>query len=159
MIRCPHCGERLKAKRSTVSGLAFPKPVKRKGRGCAGYLRDSAAKERLKYTNPDSFVRRDGSEVLKGEDWDKRKEELAQRSGGICECPVIVGGGVRQLTPGVVGTRSRCFNPARDPHHKIRRSRGRDDRLSNLEHLCGFHHDLLDPRKPKWTRRGSKAAD
>lgn len=143
MIRCPHCGERLKAKRSTVSGLAFPKPVKRKGRGCAGYLRDSAAKERLKYTNPDSFVRRDGSEVLKGEDWEKRKEELAQRSEGICEYSVMVNGIPMPI----------CTVKARDPHHIVRRSVRRDDRLSNLIHLCGPHHDLEDERKPKWTRR------
>lgn len=145
MRRCPTC-DRPWPRDRAVASLAFPKPVKREGRGCAGYLRDSAAKERLGYKNPSSFVRLDGSEVLKGEDWRKRVEELRQRSGGRCE---HIG---KHSNIGMQFKR-RCVVPARDPHHKIKRSRRRDDRLSNLEHLCGFHHDLEDERKTRFTVR------
>jgi len=41
--------------------------------------KDAELKEQRGYTNPKSFVRNDGSEVLKGEDWKRRKMELRIR--------------------------------------------------------------------------------
>src|ERR1700751_4012080 len=57
--------------------------VQRKGRGCRD--RDEDLKRQRGYSDPSSFVRRDGSEVLKGADWKKRVAELRERSGGRCE--------------------------------------------------------------------------
>jgi hypothetical protein len=95
--------------------------------------------------NPSTYVRRDGSEKLVGEDWARRVEELRQRSGGRCER--------FYATPDSPRIKFRCSQEARDPHHKVKRSVKRDDRLSNLEALCAFHHDEEDERKTKWTKR------
>ena len=86
------------------------------------------------YTDPKSFVRNDGSEVLRGEDWRRRKRELWQRCGGQCEYRYING--------------ARCRGDCNDPHHHPRkRWPVRDDRLENLVGLCREHHKLVDPRK------------
>ena len=95
------------------------------------------------YLDPKSFMRADGSEVLAGEDWKARIENLRQRCGGQCEHRDVAG-------PWSI----RCTREAQDPHHIIRRSVKRDDRLANLLALCRFHHDLLDFRKPRWSRAG-----
>src|SRR6266853_368895 len=84
------------------------------------------------YLDYRSFMRSDGSEVLYEEDWKARVEELRRRCGGRCE---------------EEGKYGRCRNEAADPHHVIRRSIRRDDRLENLLGLCRMHHDLLDERK------------
>lgn len=117
--------------------LAFPKPHKKRGRGCRIGLRDDAEKQRRGYTDPRSFVRLDGSEVLHGVDWLKRKQELGERSGGRCEYKDEAG--------------FRCVWQAQDAHHIVNRSKKRDDRLSNLEHLCRMHHEQRDKRRPRWT--------
>lgn len=90
------------------------------------------------YTDPKSFVRRDGSESLAGKDWTRRKEELGERAGGRCE---FVCGGIR------------CEQPGDDPDHVICRSVKRDDCLYNLRLLCREHHILIDPRVPRWGKR------
>jgi hypothetical protein len=95
------------------------------------------------YTDPRSFVRNDGSEVLYGEDWVARKLEIWARGNGKCE---------RIVDP---IAEERCRNEMHDPHHIRKRSKGRDDRASNLIGLCRMHHDLLDERKPRWTKRES----
>lgn len=99
--------------------------------------RDAAEKQRRGYTDPKSFVRNDGSERLYGLDWIRRRRELYRRAQGQCEYVNI----------------SRCTMDAADPHHIKPRSKGRDDRLSNLQALCRYHHDLLDRRKPRWSRK------
>jgi hypothetical protein len=92
------------------------------------------------YLCPKSYMRSDGSEVLFKEDWDARKKELWQRCGGRCE----------QLNALYA---LRCRRLADDPHHVIARSKRRDDRLTNLIALCRWHHNALDERKPRWTKR------
>lgn len=87
------------------------------------------------YREKKSLVRPDGSETLVKKDWAKRKQELAQRSGGQCE---------RILSDG-----TRCRNEADDPHHLKARSKGRDDRLGNLIALCRGCHNLLDWKRIK----------
>jgi 5-methylcytosine-specific restriction endonuclease McrA len=96
-------------------------------------LYDVEEKERRGYTDAKTRVRFDGSEVLKGRDWKKRKAELAIRSGGRCEW--------------MVAKEVRCRSQAIDPHHIVPRSKGRDDRISNLLFICRLHHILLDHRK------------
>lgn len=97
------------------------------------------------YLDPASFMRAAGSEVLYGEDWKRRKVELRERCNGKCEY-------YRDST----GLFEQCQVEAADPHHVIPRSKGRDDRLSNLQALCRFHHDLLDKRKPRWSKTVSR---
>lgn len=108
-------------------------------------LKDKEATEARRFEHAKSKVMKDGREILCGQDWKDRVEELRQRSGGRCE----------QQIKGVIATR--CRSEAADPHHIVRRSKLRDDRLSNLQALCRLHHDLLDERKPHWTER--KKAD
>lgn len=88
------------------------------------------------YKEATSYVREDGSEVLKGKDWMKRKRELWARCGGRCEF--------------AIGRNLRCQSEAHDPHHKIERSEHRDDRLSNLIALCRMHHETFDWKKLHW---------
>ena len=87
------------------------------------------------YLDPRSYMDKLGREVLFGEDWAARKFDLWQRANGKCEYFV------------------RCTSEAQDPHHIIPRSKGRDDRLSNLQALCRYHHNLMDKRRPMWTKR------
>jgi hypothetical protein len=103
--------------------------------------KDPDAKVRLGYTDPDSVVWADGREWLRNADWRKRVDELRERSGGRCE----------YNEPGVLGW-AICRAEAADPHHIIKRSVLRDDRLSNLQALCRYHHDLLDNRKVRSDR-------
>ena len=105
--------------------------------------KDPVAKEMHGYTDPESFVRNDGSEVLFGDDWRRRRKELWERSGGQCE--YMTGDGNGEL--------SRCQKMAEDPHHIKPRSQGKDDRLSNLMALCRGHHYLIDRRKVSWKPR------
>ena len=105
--------------------------------------KDPIAKELSGYMDPKSFVRNDGSEVLFGEDWTRRKKELWVRCQGRCEYLIpLPGGGVE-----------RCRRMADDPHHTVPRSKGRDDRLSKLQALCRHHHLKLDRRQVQWTRK------
>jgi len=100
-------------------------------------MRDEQTKSERGYVEKNSIVRFDGSEKLVGKDWKRRKQELETRSGGRCEW--------------VNSDMERCRSAARDPHHIRARSKGRDDRLSNLLHVCGLHHDLFDWKKLRWT--------
>lgn len=101
--------------------------------------KDKQATMDKQFLDPDSYVTPDGREILKGEDWKARVEDLRLRCEGRCE---------QRLSDGM-----RCFAGAQDPHHRIRRSIKRDDRLANLQALCRFHHDLLDKRKVRSDKR------
>lgn len=105
--------------------------------------RDAAKKKRRGYTDPKSFVRLDGSEVLHSEDWKRRKKELWFRCGGQCEYRYPNG--------------ARCRGDCNDPHHVIPRWPKRDDRLENLMGACREHHNLMDERKigGRESRKGS----
>ena len=107
-------------------------PPKKKGQGVRIGDRDDALKAARGYVEPGSFVRRDGSEKLVGRDWKQRVHELWLRAAGRCEAMDESG-------------MARCIADGRDPDHKIKRSVRRDDRLSNLQLLCGTHHDLKHP--------------
>lgn len=102
-------------------------------------MQDRETKRERGYVERYSLVRFDGSETLVGKDWKRRKVELAARSRGICEYINSEG--------------QRCRTPGEDAHHVKPRSKGRDDRLENLAHLCRFHHDLVDWKKLKWSRK------
>jgi len=95
------------------------------------------------YTDPRSYVRNDGSEVLYGRDWTARKREIWERGNGKCE-KLVEWGVEKQIY---------CRSEMHDPHHIKPRSKGRDDRASNLIGLCRLHHSLLDYRKPRWSKQ------
>jgi len=95
--------------------------------------KDRQATIAKQYLDERSYVCLDGKEVLYGEDWKTRKFDLWQRCNGRCEYYI------------------RCNAEAADPHHIIPRSKGRDDRLSNLQALCRYHHNLMDRRQVRWT--------
>jgi len=105
-------------------------------------LHDNEAKARLGYKDPRTKVYPDGREVLYGKDWTKRKKELLARAGGRCEKTFWISD----------MDRDRCRSEAHDPHHIVPRSKGRDDRLSNLIALCRLHHELLDWKKLNWRK-------
>jgi len=98
-------------------------------------VRDEVEKQKRGYRDKSSIVRPDGSEILVGKDWLKRKAELWARAGGRCE---------RILSDG-----RRCRNEAHDPHHMTPRSKGRDDRMTNLIALCRGCHNLVDWKRIK----------
>jgi hypothetical protein len=130
--------KRARAENRQQQGLG----PKRKGKGLRVSDRDEAEKVRRGYTNPGSYVRRDGSEVLKGNDWKQRVWQLKTRSGGNCERFSILG----------KGHVSECSMTGIHPHHIIKRSTRRDDRLSNLAWLSGVCHAAEDPRQPQWSK-------
>ena len=104
--------------------------------------RDRQATEERHFKDWRSRVLKDGREILAGDDWKARKSELWERCGGQCEAwREIIG------IPEV-----RCTAEAEDPHHLVKRSIKRDDRLNALQALCRFHHDLLDDRKLRWSQ-------
>ena len=109
---------------------------------------DKAETERRGYSGK-SKVYFDGREVLKGEDWKNRKLELWIRGNGRCER--IIGECVNydKGYPYLNGQEVRCSSEMHDPHHIVKRSKKRDDRIENLIGLCRMHHDLLDERKPR----------
>jgi hypothetical protein len=115
-------------KTNKVPELKFPKPVRVPGKNFRPADCDEAEKNRRGYTNARSKVRLDGSERLVEGDWRRRKRSLRERSGGQCEN---------------IWAGHRCLKAAVDAHHIIRRSKWRDDRLSNLMDVCRECHKLL----------------
>jgi HNH endonuclease len=104
--------------------------------------RDEQLKVERGYTDPKSYVRPDGSETLYGEDWKRRVQELRERSGGRCERVTWWGEWLR------------CQSEAADPDHIIKRSKRRDDRMSNLQALCAVHHRAKHPEhQPQWSKK------
>lgn len=108
---------------------------------------DRQATEAAGFSDPKSYVAKDGREVLKGEDWERRKRILWERADGRCEEFMAAGLGSEHLTP------LRCGCDGTEPHHIIRRSEKRDDRLLNLQLLCHFHHSLKDKRVVRSDKR------
>ena len=104
-------------------------------------VKDRVRTMEQQYLDKRSYMTMDGREILYGEDWRARKAELRFRAGGICEYFMC------------------CSAEGTEPHHLIRRSKGRDDRLKNLVLLCHYHHALIEKegpnRRPRWTK-GSK---
>jgi len=107
---------------------------------------DVEATQARKFKSKRSRVLLDGREILGKPDWKQRKAELWARCGGRCEHEDHVQDSFAPRdTPKLLHIR--CFRVAHDPHHIIPRSKKRDDRLSNLQALCRFHHRLVDQRK------------
>jgi hypothetical protein len=105
---------------------------------------DKILTELANFSDPRSYVRRDGSEVLYEADWKARVKELSGRAEERCEHIFLVD-----------GCEYRCSGEAAHPHHRVKRSRFRDDRISNLIALCVPCHRREHPEKqPQWTHRG-----
>lgn len=129
-----HNRKLLRERKRQALGL----PKRARGKLCRPVDRDEAAKIRRGYTNSRSYVRLDGSEVLYGEDWGKRKAELWARAEGRCE---------RLVNTCLDLGGEKCDLEGHDPDHVKSRWPRRDDRLANLELLCRIHHQLKDSRK------------
>lgn len=110
---------------------------------------DKQATETRKFVESKSHVTKDGREVLYKLDWQRRVKELRERCGGQCEnvlgVKVDYSNGYGVITDQEV----RCTREAADPHHIHLRSRGRDDRMSNLLAVCRSCHFLLDKAQRK----------
>lgn len=100
---------------------------------------DQQATEAMRFVEKKSHVTKDGRHVLYKLDWQRRVKELRERCGGQCEYMIPLD----NLTVGGVPA-VRCSREAADPHHIKLRSRGRDDRLTNLMAVCRHHHQMLD---------------
>ena len=117
--------------------------------------RDPEATRAAHFENHLSYIAPDGREVLYGVDWIARKYQVWCRGGGKCE---------QRLESVVLAKESRwvnvderCRSEMAHVHHKIKRSKQRDDRLSNLEGLCKLHHELKHPEKmPRWSSSVSR---
>ncbi|HET7210032.1 MAG TPA: hypothetical protein VFI95_25895 [Terriglobales bacterium] len=113
--------------------------------------KDPELKRQRGYTDPKSFVRLDGSEVLHKADWKRRKEELWERAGGRCEYEQPW-----KVWPWGGPAMERCTAEGWIPAHIEPRHPRRDDRMSNLKLYC-FTHDRLTEkkawRKPRWSRK------
>ena len=109
--------------------------------------KDAQLTELAGFADRRSYVAPDGREVLYGIDWLGRKLQLLERCGGRCEQIVS--------SEGKFGPELRCRADAADPHHIIKRSVQRDDRLANLLALCRLHHNFLDRRQPQWTKKSA----
>lgn len=101
------------------------------------------AARRPAFKDPMSYVKRDGSEVLHGDDWMDRTVEVMARDLFVCQ-------GFRFLEkhePHVV--------LVGDIHHIHARGNGsRNDLADNLAVVCRDAHRELDRRKMKFSRRG-----
>lgn len=98
---------------------------------------DKQLTEQRQFVERKSYVASDGREVLYKLDWKRRVKQLEARCGGRCE----------HIFKTSEGEEMRCSRPAAHPHHLVKRSKGRDDRISNLAALCVFHHRAMHPEK------------
>src|SRR5213595_3512514 len=104
---------------------------------------DRAKTIEQQYLDPKSFMRPDGSEVLKREDWIARKKQLWERCGGRCE---------------YAEADWRCNREGQIPAHVIPRYPRRNDNLENLRCYCVEHDRLTERQSWRKTRFGEKAA-
>lgn len=97
-----------------------------------------AATTDRRFQDPKSRVMRDGREILFGLDWRDRVQECFRRDKGVCHTLIGEVGGVELI----------CGRPAVDvDHYPVKRSQGRDDRLSNLVSRCRKCHEERHPEK------------
>lgn len=87
----------------------------------------------------------DGREITSGYQWEKRKKELRERAGGWCEAgeefPLLL-----HEAPLIEGHPNHFIGDDGDPHHVIKRSKARDDRLQNLRWICHAAHQEIHGR-------------
>ena len=106
--------------------------------------KDPIATKLANFADKRSYIHASGRWVLYGLDWQRQVKQLAKRCKGQCEYLIPVD--FENLCW------ERCLRQAHDPHHIIQRSKGRDDRLDNLQALCRHHHNMMDRRKPLWRK-------
>ena len=125
---------------------------KRRGRKKAVRVRiknvDVSATWSRNFKDPRSVVYLDRRERLYGLDYKRRVREVEERDGYRCQWPVTMTG----VDASVCGAPSNGH-----PHHRVKRSKGRDDRASNLMAICDAHHKIAHPEKQvRWTKGESK---
>jgi hypothetical protein len=87
-------------------------------------------------------IQPDGREKCTGYQWTKRVRELKARAEGFCEAGQDLEG-ADALIPGHL---HHFIGDDGDPHHIVKRSKSRDDRLSNLLWVCHWAHIQLHGR-------------
>lgn len=97
--------------------------------------RDIEATAKRHFKDEDSYVTKDGRDILCGEDWQDRKFQLLTRARGQCEY--------------ILANDERCLREGVDPHHWVLRSTQRNDALSALMLVCRHHHQVLDAAQRK----------
>ena len=136
MTVCGKCGEEVYG-RATKKGNH---PICRKRAGHKKVVRvrmdrDVDATDARRFSDPRSYVACDGRDVLCGKDYDRRKREVLERDGYKCQWVVIA-----RANP------TTCAGAANNnPHHRVKRSKGRDDRAANLIAICDIHHKMAHP--------------
>ena len=99
--------------------------------------RDAEATTKAGFRDSRSFVHLDGRWYCYGADMSAQREKCMKRDGGRC----VRCGSIFWL----------------EAHHRKPRSRGRDDRVDNLETLCKSDHTQEHGRFPRWTPRTVEA--
>jgi hypothetical protein len=168
-VNCGKCQRRLRI----ILGAEIPSwyayESKRKGwchrlcpkrRGAKKVVRvpdkgvDKAATEARKFSDPRSRVMLDGREILYKLDYKRRVREVEERDNYQCKW-----GKFSESTWGKDGiglsiNYTHCGAPSNGhPHHKVKRSKLRDDRASNLMAICDEHHKIAHPEhQPRFTK-------
>jgi len=110
---------------------------------------DQEATHARNFADPMSHIMRDGREILYRDDYKQRVREVLERDGGKCQCMIEMN------YAGETFAHVPCGEPASVAHHKIKRSKGRDDRAENLVSLCHYHHDAIHKEfKPRFGEKG-----
>lgn len=89
----------------------------------------------------------DGREICQGKSWEQRKREVWERDDRRCQW--LAGEGLFFCWKEVPWEIARL-----NIDHVVKRSKARDDRMSNLRCLCAYHHKLRhdEERKLVWSK-------
>jgi hypothetical protein len=162
-MKCGKCGREIPlaypVSRLVMRKLKFSHRIcpKRKGRKKAVRVRtkgidfEATAARDFTCRHGKSVVLLDGRETLHCTDYTRRVREVEERDGYKCQWSV-------QAPPLSFFPQHKCNAPSNGhPHHIVKRSKGRDDRASNLMAICDAHHKIAHPEKqPRFTTSAEK---
>lgn len=153
-MKCGKCGRRLWGRPNTYvhkrKGLCHRIcPKRKRPRGEKKPARthikgvDLVATAARRFKHPKSRVMLDGREILHGLDYKLRVRQVEYLDGHICQWPIVKFKGADVV---YVRQNDICGAPSNGrPHHRVKRSKLRDDRASNLMAICDEHHKIAHP--------------
>ena len=97
-------------------------------------------------TDKRSYIRPDGRAVLFGDDMTQLRRRVFDRSGGRCEC-------FGECMVHIVRCPAEINWFTMELSHKIPRSKGRDDRETNVIASCHACHVAYEDWSPRWTKK------